>query len=66
MVLIFLPTSDNKLLTQWKGPFEVLFNSATKIFLANMLKQYVSAETGDPEKSMLPDSEDLDTQPVIF
>ena len=24
MVLILLPTSDNKLLTQWKGPFKVL------------------------------------------
>ncbi|KAJ8027088.1 hypothetical protein HOLleu_32126 [Holothuria leucospilota] len=52
MVLILLPTDSNKLLMQWKGPFEVikkiglsdyrlLVNGNEKTFHANLLKLYV-------------------------
>ena len=73
MVLILLPTSDNKLLTQWKGPFKVLerihrcdyhiqLYDKEKIFHANMLKRYISAESESADKPTLSDSEDLDIQ----
>ena len=52
-VLVLLPTSDNKLLMQWKGPFEVLeriegndyriqLANRKKVLHANLLKQYIS------------------------
>ena len=56
-VLILLPTDLNKLLMQWKGPFEVLERvgatdykicireGRTKIFHINMLKQYFERES---------------------
>jgi len=51
-VLLLLPTDGNKLLMQWKGPFEVLecrndnnyrvqLEGRVKLFHANMLKLYV-------------------------
>lgn len=51
-VLLLLPTDGNKLLMQWKGPFEVIecrndnnyrvqLESRVKLFHANMLKKYV-------------------------
>ena len=51
-VLVLLPTSHNKLLMQWKGPFTVIskqgacdyiiqMGSKTKVFHINMLKQYL-------------------------
>jgi len=55
-VLVLLPTSDNKLLMQLKGPFDVLerveghdyriqlFNRQ-KVLHANLLKQYIPAVT---------------------
>ena len=50
-VLILLPTSNNKLLLQWKGPFSITecvtpndyaldVNGKRRVFHANMLKQY--------------------------
>jgi len=65
LVLILLPTSDNKLLMQWKGPFKVLervdglhyriqVGRKQKIFHANMLKQYFSADSGEPEDVLDP------------
>jgi len=53
-VLILLPTSENKLLMHWKGPFEVLerveghdyvikLDHKQKIFHANLLKKYFFA-----------------------
>jgi len=73
MVLILLPTSDNKLLTQWKGPFKVLerirgcdyriqLGDKEKIFHANILKRYVSAEAVSDDKPTLTDSEHMDIQ----
>ena len=56
-MLILLPTDLNKLLMQWKGPFEVLERvgatdykicireGRTKIFHINMLKQYFEHES---------------------
>ena len=52
-VLVLLPTSENKLLMHWKGPFEVLqrkdgpdylidMKCKQKIFHANLLKRYLS------------------------
>ena len=50
-MLVLLPTDSNKLLLQWKGPFEVIekvrgddykieLTGRTKMFHANMLKKY--------------------------
>ena len=58
-VLLLLPTDTNKLLVQWKGPFEVesrvgrcdyriMINGKARTFHANMLKQYVVRD-GDQE-----------------
>jgi len=61
LVLILLPTSDNKLLMQWKGPFEVVEHieaghnyriklaNREKIFHTNLLKRYILAVSEDPE-----------------
>ena len=65
LVLILLPTSDNKLLMQWKGPFKILervegpdyriqVGRKQKIFHANMLKRYFSADSGEPEDALGP------------
>ena len=54
-VLVLLPTNHNKLLTQWKVPFEVKgskgennyqikINRKIKTFLINLLKQYVERD----------------------
>ena len=51
-VLLLLPTDSNKLLLQWKGPYEVVevvnrmeykidVNGVVSTYYANMLKQYV-------------------------
>lgn len=51
-VLVLLPTSSNKLLLQWRGPYEILkkvgnvdyrinMDGKTKTFHANMLKLYI-------------------------
>ena len=51
-VLLLLPTDSNKLLLQWKGPYEVVevvnrmdykidVNGVISTYHANMLKQYV-------------------------
>jgi len=56
--LVLLPTDSNKLLLQWKGPFEILERvrgdnyriqlvGRTKTFHANMLKKYWSREQED-------------------
>jgi len=56
--LVLLPTDSNKLLLQWKGPFEILEKvrgddyrvqlvGRTKTFHANMLKKYWSREHED-------------------
>jgi len=57
-VLVLLPTYSNKLLLQWKGPFEIIGRvrgddywiklvGRTKIFHANMLKKYWNVEHED-------------------
>ena len=53
-VLVLLPSSTNKLLSQWKGPYKVLQNkhpdyiirmgTSEKLFHANMLKRYTRRE----------------------
>ena len=61
-VLILLPTSDNKLLMQWKGPFEVLervegndyriqLTNRKKVLHANLLKKYIPAVVEKDESS---------------
>ena len=60
-VLILLPTDKNKLLMQWKGPFEVekivgtndygiQVGGKVKTFHANMLKKYIERKTADDVK----------------
>ena len=55
-VLLLLPTDSNKLLLQWKGPYEVVevvnrmdykidVNGVVSTYHANMLKQYVERRT---------------------
>ena len=55
-VLILLPTDNNKLLMQWKGPFQVekvvgtndcgiKIGNKVKTFHANMLKRFIDRET---------------------
>jgi len=68
-VLILLPTSENKLLMHWKGPFEVLqrkdgpdylinMTGKQKIFQANLLKRYLFATPSEP----LPDDSSDDSR----
>ena len=45
-MLVLLPTDHNKLLMQWKGPFEVsskvgLIDYKVKVYHANLLKKYI-------------------------
>ena len=57
-VLVLLPTSKNKLLMQWRGPFEIIkkignadyridMNGKIKTFHANMLKLYIDRADED-------------------
>ena len=57
-VLLLLPTDNNKLLLQWKGPYDITQKVAvndyriqigenTKTFHANMLRKYVSREKSE-------------------
>ena len=58
-VLLLLPTDTNKLLMQWKGPYEVMtrcgkgndyrieVNKKVKTFHANMLKKYIKRDDQD-------------------
>ena len=67
-VLILLPTSDNKLLAKWQGPFRVLERvtpvtyrleipgrrGGEQIYHINLLKKWVEAEVGrNPEQPVL-------------
>ena len=56
--MLLLPTDTNKLLMQWKGPFEIMecrndnnyrvqLNGRLKLFHANMLKKYVERKTAE-------------------
>ena len=58
-VLLLLPTDTNKLLMQWKGPYEIMsrcgkgndyqieVNKKVKTFHANMLKKYIERDDQD-------------------
>ena len=58
-VLLLLPTDTNKLLMQWKGPYEIMsrcgkgndyrieVNKKVKMFHANMLKKYIETDDQD-------------------
>ena len=58
-VLLLLPTATNKLLMQWKGPYEIMSrcgkgndyrieaNKKVKTFHANMLKKYIERDDQD-------------------
>ena len=59
-VLILLPTDQNKLLLQWKGPFKVLnriakydysidVNGKSRTFHINMLKEYIQRKSEDQD-----------------
>ena len=66
-VLLLLPTDTNKLLMQWKGPYEISsrcekrsdyrveVNEKVKTFHANMLKKYI--ERADQKGAPQPNSE---------
>ena len=69
-VLLLLPTDENKLLMQWKGPFEVVerrndhnyrirINGQVKMFYANMLKRYV-------ERQRIEDTEEHELGAVVI
>ena len=73
-VLLLLPTDTNKLLMQWKGPFEIMecrndnnyrvqLNGRLKLFHANMLKKYVERKTTEVEllnAAVVEDSHDVE------
>ena len=77
-VLLLLPSDSNKLLMQWKGPFEVTekvaeadyridINGKSKIFHANMLKSYVTRDTTDQvSANVLIDLDDQDSPESFF
>ena len=61
-VLLLLPTSENKLIMHWKGPFEILerveghdyrvqLPNRQQIFHANLLKRYLPAVSEEPENT---------------
>ena len=64
-VLLLLPTDTNKLLMQWKGPYEIMsrcgkgneyrieVNKKMKTFHANMLKKYIERadQDGAPQQN---------------
>lgn len=63
-VLVLLPTKSNKLLMQWKGPYDVeekvakhdykvKMGSKIKTIHANLLKKYISRESDDANASVL-------------
>ena len=71
-VLVLLPTDQNKLLTQWKGPFEIKgtiwgnnyqveVNKKVKTHHINMLKLYV--ESGRIEETATPGRRDIPGEP---
>jgi len=83
LVLILLPTSDNKMLMQWRGPFKVLervegadyriqVGHKQKMFHANLLKRYLTAEPESPEGTSEPadptenESETMEVQAVLW
>ena len=60
-VLLLLPTDNNKLLLQWKGPYDIIRKVAvndyriqigenTKTFHANMLRKYVRRENSENKR----------------
>ena len=65
-VLLLLPTDTNKLLMQWKGPYEIMsrcgkgsdyrveMNKKVKTFHANMLKKYIERadQDGAPQQNL--------------
>ena len=71
-VLVLLPTDQNKLLMQWKGPFEIKgtkwgnnyqveVNKKVKTYHINMLKLYV--KTGKVKKTATPGRRDISEEP---
>jgi len=65
LLLILLPTSYNKLLMQWRGPFKVLervekpdyriqLERKQKIFHANLLKRYFPVDSEDSKDAPEP------------
>ena len=64
-MLLLLPTDTNKLLMQWKGPYEIMsrcgkgndyrveVNKKVKTFYANMLKKYIKRadQDGAPQQN---------------
>ena len=74
-VLVLLPTSTNKLLAQWQGPYEVVkkigkvaylmhvydCRKKRRVFHVNMLKQwYIPTDTGYSAEEVSPDYADED------
>ena len=71
-VLVLLPIDQNKLLMQWKGPFEIKatewgnncrveVNKTVKTYHINMLKLYV--ERGRIEETATPERRDIPGEP---
>ena len=64
-VILLLPTDANKLLMQWKGPYEIIsrcgkgndyrveVNKKVRTFHANMLKKYIEStdQDGAPQRN---------------
>lgn len=72
-VLVLRPTSNNKLLMQWQGPFDVTakenendyridMNGKSRLYHINMLKEYVERENQDEEH----EDDAIETKGILY
>ena len=75
-VLVLLPTDHNKLLMQWKGPYDisevvglndykVKVKGKTKVYNANLLKKYLEQDVASAaiNEKMVQEAETVDMEP---
>ena len=75
-VLVLLPTDHNKLLMQWKGPYDisevvglndykVKVKGKTKVYHANLLKKYLEQDVASAaiNEKMVQEAETVDVEP---
>ena len=75
-VLVLLPTDHNKLLMQWKGPYDisevvglndykVKVKGKTKVYNANLLKKYLEQDVASAaiNEKMVQEAETVDVEP---
>ena len=76
-ILVLLPTDHNKLLMQWKGPYDVSevvglndykvkVKGKTKVYHANLLKKYLEQDVASAaiNEKIVPEAEAVDVEPA--